>query len=203
MNGAGIILVFGIFISAIIIVITLIVLLVKSVKKPKLRIVALVILALYILSIYLIVVLPEKRFEKIETSNPICDEVSNEITVLNFGTGSMGSFSVLLFSNDNTVKVSREPHYQHYMNEKFGYTFSPVKEGDVYALVTEIDCADISYADVYHMYVDENNVLSVREYEHIKIREIGKENFASYVADNYNFQKEIIEEEFEYYLSKP
>ncbi len=77
----------------------------------------------------------------------------NQMTVLNSGTGSMGSRAVYVCSREGIIEEIATPSYRYYMSKKSGFTFEARAEGEVYVAVIESDCGDWSYADIYEVNV--------------------------------------------------
>lgn len=123
----------------------------------------------------------------------------NQMTVLNSGTGSMGSGAVYLCSEEGIIEEIDTPSYRYYMSKKFGFTFEARTEGEVYVAVIESDCGDWSYADIYDVKVGQDGSLSAEKAEHVD--PILMEEFLEYLMEEYGFSREIVEEEFGNYLS--
>lgn len=122
----------------------------------------------------------------------------NQMTVLNSGTGSMGSRAVYVCSKEGIIEEVDTPSYRYYMSMKFGFTFEARTEGEVYVAVIESDCGDWSYADIYDVKVGQDGSLSAEKAEHVD--PILMEEFLEYLMEEYGFSREIVEEEFGYYL---
>lgn len=122
----------------------------------------------------------------------------NHMTVLNSGTGSMGSRAVYVCSEEGIIEEIATPSYRYYMNKKFGFTFKARAEGEVYVVVIESDCGDWSYADIYEVNVRQDGLLSAEKAEHVD--PILMEEFLEYLMEEYGFTREGVEEEFGYYL---
>lgn len=122
----------------------------------------------------------------------------NQMTVLNSGTGSMGSGAVYVCSEEGIIEEIDTPSYRYYMSEKFGFTFEARSEGEVYIAVIESDCGDWSYADIYEVKVGQDGSLSAEKAEHVD--PISIEEFLEYLMEEYDFSIEEVKKEFGYYL---
>ena len=199
MNGAGILMFFFIVISAIIVLISFIVLIVKSKYNIKLLKIAWGILIGYIIFVFLILYVPQKRFDSI----PGLSIKGGEFIVINEGTGSMGSFATYDYSKENIIKETEKLKYSHYLNEKFGYTFKGVAEGEIYLLILENDCGDLVYADIYQVEVYDDLSLDVSHIENIDIYpEMTNQDFIDYVSDKYGFIKSRLEDKYSIYSER-
>lgn len=122
----------------------------------------------------------------------------NQMTVLNSGTGSMGSRAVYVCSGEGIIEEIATPSYRYYMSKKSGFTFEARAEGEVYVAVIESDCGDWSYADIYEVNVRQDGSLSAEKAEHAD--SILMEEFLEYLVEEYGFTREGVEEKFGYYL---
>lgn len=122
----------------------------------------------------------------------------NQMTVLNSGTGSMGSRAVYVCSKEGIIEEVDTPSYRYYMSMKFGFTFEARTEGNVYVAVIESDCGDWSYADIYEVKVGQDGSLSAEKAEHVD--PISMKEFLKYLMEEYGFSREEVEKEFGYYL---
>ncbi len=122
----------------------------------------------------------------------------NQMTVLNSGTGSMGSRAVYVCSEEGIIEEIDTPSYRYYMSKKFGFTFEARAEGEVYVAVIESDCGDWSYADIYEVNVRQDGSLSAEKAEHVD--PILMEEFLEYLMEEYGFTREGVKEKFGYYL---
>lgn len=122
----------------------------------------------------------------------------NQMTVLNSGTGSMGSQAVYVCSEKGIIEEIDTPSYRYYMSMKFGFTFEARTAGEVYVAVIESDCGDWSYADIYEVKVGQDGSLSAENVEHAD--PISMEEFLEYLMEEYGFSREGVEEKFGYYL---
>lgn len=199
MSGAGMMLVFGIKISAIIVLIIFGKLLKKSAENKGLKKLAFAILSIYLVSVSLIIIIPAKRYNGI----PNLAVEERQFTVINEGTGSMGSYATYACSKEGTIKEINQPCYTHYMKKKFGYTFEAVAAGELYLAVLEHDCDDLAYADIYAVKVEHDLSLEVTHVEKILINTtMTVQKFISYISGQYGFSKKLLEEKYELYLNK-
>lgn len=183
----GIILLFSIFLIALIVFITFIVLLVCSRKKKELRKVAWGILCTFIIVIVLILYVPYKVFDSI----PQMSVKGNQLTVLNRGTGSMGSYVTYMYSDQGILDKVAEPHHSHMADEKSGYTFAGISAGELNLLVVEHDCGALAYADVYRVTVYDDLAIDASHIEKIDIdSEADVPEFIDYISKEYGFSKD-------------
>lgn len=122
----------------------------------------------------------------------------HQMTVLNSGTGSMGSRAVYICSEEGIIEEIDTPSYHYYMSMKFGFTFEARTAGEVYVAVIESDCGDWSYADIYDVKADQDGSLAAEKVEHVD--PIVMEEFLEYLMEEYSFSREGVEKEFGYYL---
>lgn len=181
--------------------ISLILFLAALIKKSKMlfifSLISIVIAAGSVLINYLDMKHQHKEFEKI----PYTEINGNSVTILNFGTGSMGSYSLCAIAeedeNGNMIVTSHDyshrtsntysdtsdqkliikdkPHYYHTSLMKFGYTFTAAKAGTFYVCIVEMDCASVAYADVYKIVADDSSIINVEKTEHIEYNQNIKE----------------------------
>lgn len=136
------------------------------------------------------------RFENI----PKVSEKNNQVTVINSGTGSMGSFATYVCTDSEIVNEVDTPHYSHFLAEKFGYTFEPAKNGQTYIALFENDCAEIAYVDVYNIVVNEENKISVEAVQHIEGESI--ETIIDTLSEKYGFSREELETKYAQYFKQ-
>ncbi|MBD5477269.1 MAG: hypothetical protein HDR17_15040 [Lachnospiraceae bacterium] len=143
------------------------------------------------------------RFDRI----PQLSVEGNQMTIINWGTGSMGSRAIYVCSKEGIIKEIATPHYRNQMSacKKFGFTFESRAAGDLYVVVAEIDCADLSYADIYDVKVDLDGSIAAEKVENIDIRmnmyRSNVEKLLEHLENEYGFSREVLEENYGYFLN--
>jgi len=197
MNGAGILMFFFISFTAIVTLISFITLLIKSKNNRKYKKIAWIMFISYIVFIAAILAVPNILFRNIKK----LEVKDNTVTILNSGTGSMGSNATYDYSAEGIIKEISQPRYNYYMDEKFGYTFESISPGEINLLVIEIDCGNIAYADVYRVEVCDDLSLEVCHVENIVVySKMTNHEFLDYVSEKYDFSKSGLEEKYHVYL---
>lgn len=196
MNGAGIMMFSFISFTAIVMLIAFITLLIKSKNNRKYKKTAWIALISYIVFITIILIVPNIWFLNI----PSLKVKDNSVTILNSGTGSMGSRAMYDYSDDGIIKEISQPKYNYYMDMKFGYTFESISPGEINLMVTEIDCGDIAYADVYRVKVYDDLSLEVSHIENIDVySKMTNREFMDYVSEKYDISKSTLVEKYDKY----
>lgn len=103
------------------------------------------------------------RFDRI----PDLSVKNNQVTILNWGTGSMGSSSEYEVSTEGVIALVDEPYYAYHMAKKFGYTFEPIAVGKTEVYVTEYDFGEMAYVDIYEINVSEDLIISAEKISHM------------------------------------
>ncbi|MCM1121387.1 MAG: hypothetical protein NC416_02270 [Eubacterium sp.] len=179
----------------------LIMLLVAIVKKSKtlakMAVAVLIMYGLVMAVIFSVETFRGWRFDRI----PQLEVDGNQMTIINSGTGSMGSRAIYACSKEGILREIATPYYHHGFI-KFGFTFEAKAAGDLYVVVVEDDCADLSYADIYKVQVNQDATIAAEKVEHIDkvVVQNSIEEFVEHLVAVYGFSKEALEEKYEPYL---
>ncbi|MDE7232878.1 MAG: hypothetical protein K2N37_07390 [Lachnospiraceae bacterium] len=131
-----------------------------------------------------------------------------QMTIINYGVDQWGSHAIYVCSEEGILEEIDTPHYWHQMtaDRKFGYTFASRAAGDLYVVVAEIDCGDLSYADIYDVKVDQDGSIAAEKVENIDIGynmyRSKIEELLEHLVDEYGFSREVLEENYGYYLNR-
>lgn len=183
-------------IATIIIFIFMLILAMVKADKSKVKS-AFKVLAFYISVVLIIIIgdmLQRWHFNKI----PALEVNEGQMTVLNSGTTSIGSYATYDFSKDGIIEETDAPEYRYGLRIKFGFTFTARKEGMLYLLVIESEYGNFAYADVYEVIVDENKNITIKDKEHIE--HLNFAELIDYLADKYGFSKDALTEKYKKYL---
>lgn len=132
----------------------------------------------------------------------------NQMTIINYGVGQWGSMATYVCSEEGILEEIDTPHYWHQMSatSKFGYTFASRAAGNLYVVVVESDCGDLSYADVYDVKVDQDGSIAAEKVEHFYTEQskyrLNLEELIEHLVDEYGFSREDLEETYGYYLNR-
>lgn len=144
------------------------------------------------------------RFDRI----PQLSVDGGQMTIINRGRGQWGSKAIYVCSEEGILEEIDTPHYREQMTAewKFGYTFAGRTAGDLYVVVVENDCADLSYADIYDVKVGQDGAIAAEKVEHIHIANDGYrsnvEKMLEHLVDEYGFSREVLDETYGYYLNR-
>lgn len=196
MNGLAILILFIGFIMAIICFVAFISMLIAAAikKSKKLMGFAFVPIGFFVVMVMSFLVwdyAKRKRFDSI----PYLQVNENTVTVLNFGTGSMGSGSKYVMAEedsegnivilckehdsvpyagniyavdpDSALEETGRPRFNYNSSRKFGYTFTSKKAGTVYLAVAESDCGKWAYTDIYKIVIDDDLSVEAENIKHI------------------------------------
>lgn len=111
------------------------------------------------------------NFDNIEMVTIDNEDEEHSITILNEGSGSMGSFSEFFILDDGIVAKTEDVEKDFNNLKKFGYRFSAINEGQTVIAILEQDCGRWNYADFYTITVDENLEIVLEKTEHLEIDE--------------------------------
>lgn len=132
----------------------------------------------------------------------------DQMTIINYGADQWGSQAIYVCSEEGILEEIDTPYYWHRMtaNRKFGYTFASGAAGDLYVVVVESDCGDLSYADVYEVQVDQDGSIAAEKVEHIYTEQskyrLNLEELIEHLVDEYGFSREVLDETYGYYLNR-
>lgn len=174
-------------------------------SKPLAKMAGKVVLA-YVLALGIFIVIESVRSIRFDRIPQLSVE-GNQMTIINQGTGSMGSQAIYVCSEEGIIKEINAPYYRNQMSArmKFGFTFESRAAGDLYVVVAEIDCADLSYADIYDVKVDQDGSIAADKVENIDIDlnmyRNSVEELLEHLVDEYGFSREVLEENYGYYLN--
>ncbi|MBE6747595.1 MAG: hypothetical protein E7558_09160 [Ruminococcaceae bacterium] len=99
--------------------------------------------------------------------------IGSSFTYINHGTNYMDSHSIYYIDDPAVLIEEKELSYGIFTQEiSFGHRFRAVQSGECDLIVWEIDCGGFSYADVYHITVDENLKCSYTHQRPETIRDI-------------------------------
>lgn len=209
MNGYGILVsfliaFFGIITAAIFLIIINIAVINKS--KPLAK-TAFIVVLMYALALGIFFAREKVRSIRFD-SIPQLSVDGDQMTIINWGTGSMGSRAIYLCSEQGIIEEIDTPYYRDRMSLyiKFGYTFASRAAGALYVVVLESDCADPSYADVYEVKVDQDGSIAAEKVEHIDREQnsykINVEEFIEHLVKEYGFSRESLEEKYGHYRNR-
>lgn len=141
------------------------------------------------------------RFDRI----PQLSVEGNQMTIINCGGSQWGSQVQYVCSEEGIIKEIDTPYYRNQMSTrmKFGFTFESRVAGDLYIVVAEIDCADLSYADIYDVKVDQDGSIAAEKVENIDLNMYRNsvEELMEHLVNEYGFSREVLEENYGYYLN--
>ncbi|MBR6967900.1 MAG: hypothetical protein IKH78_05145 [Ruminococcus sp.] len=219
MDGTALIIYLTLFgVGAVCGFIWLILLIIGCVKKNKKRI----LLSFTPLGAFLVIAGGIFAYDAVKRhifENIPCLEVKNNmVTILNNGTGSMGSSSKYILAeeegngslviksteksdigykgnvfkayDDSILTEIDQPFYSSHIHEKFGYTFKANKTGTVYVCILERDCGSPAYLDIYKVTADDNMAVTVNNYKHIDC----DDNFRNELPEEFSFLTEVFDE---------
>ena len=144
------------------------------------------------------------RFDRI----PQLSVDGDQMTIINYGVSQWGSQAIYVCSEEGILEEVDTPHYWNQMTteRKFGYTFESRAAGDLYVVVAEIDCGDLSYADIYDVKVDQDGSIAAEKVENIDIGynmyRSKIEELLEHLVDEYGFSREVLEETYGYYVNR-
>ncbi|MBD5522687.1 MAG: hypothetical protein HDR03_15945 [Lachnospiraceae bacterium] len=193
---------FGIITSGIFLIMMIVAAIKKSKKLAKnaFKVVLVYVLAL---AIYIAI----EKFQEIRCNMiPQLSVHDNQMTIMNYGADQWGSHAIYLCSEDGIIEEIDTPSYWHrmYAHSKFGYTFESRASGSLYVVVAEIDCADLSYADIYDVKVDQDGFVAAEKVENIDIDlnmyRSSVEELLEYLVEEYGFSREVLDETYGYYM---
>lgn len=204
MDGSGMrILLLLIFGGAICGTIWLILLMIARAKNNKKLVrLSFIPIGIFALSALCLIIIEHSKwndFQKI----PYLEVKNNTVTVLNSGTGSMGSHSQYILTEEDAdgklfvrnkekslraynssvfkqdeesfLQESDTPYYHWHFYEKFGYTFTAEKAGTGYVCILEFDCGAPSYLDIYKIAAADDKSVTAEKVNHIECNNLEKE----------------------------
>lgn len=132
----------------------------------------------------------------------------DQMTIINSGNAQWGSQAIYVCSEEDILEEIDTPYYREKMSVriKFGYTFESRAVGSLYVVVVESDCADLSYADVYDVKVDQDGSIAAEKVENIDIRQntyrSDVEELLEHLVDEYGFSREVLDKNYGSYLNR-
>ncbi|WP_028514337.1 hypothetical protein [Ruminococcus flavefaciens] len=206
------------FVGAVCGALWLILLIIGCVKKNKKRIV----LSFIPLGVFALIAGSIFAYDAVKTHNfnniPCLEVKKDTVTILNNGTGSMGSKSnyvlaeedengniivrsterstikykgsVFVPANDSILTETDQPYYHSHIHEKFGYTFKANKTGTAYVCILESDCGSPAYLDIYKITVDNEKNAAADNIRHINC----DNNFRNELPKEFSFLMEAFDE---------
>lgn len=199
MDGFGIgILVLGSILGIICGLIFIIMLIVSVVKKSKKLLICSFIPVVFFFLLLVIYLAWENRSKASFENIPFLEASDDSVTILNYGTGSMGSCSEYIIAEEDTdgnfIKVDESsvlvetarPEYSYHLDMKFGYTFVAKKSGTSYVAVAENDCGNLAYIDIYKITADEKHAVSAEKIKHVDCND-GEDDVIKQNLEEYPF----------------
>lgn len=207
MDGAGLLsLILVGFLVVICFLIFIIMLIAAAVKGNKKRLICSFIPCLLGILVLVVYIVSENRAKANFENIPFLEVSDDSVTILNYGTGSMGSFSEYVIAQEdadgNLIRVDESsvlvetarPEYNNHLNIKFGYTFVAKEGGTSYIAVAENDCGRLAYIDIYKITADEKLAVSAEKVKHIDCHD-GEDGITKQDLEEYPFIECWAEEE--------